>query len=290
MASIRWQILILLAGLLLLIIIQGLNAGFQLQGYKEVEEREATTPVNAVPIERIPHTLWFTYMHNILATKQPTHYYNNIVKTIHAYHDVWNNDTEMEVHFLIDSDCTDLLKQVDEELNLSLTNAFLGESHGQFKADLCRIAALYLHGGYYFDIDMEVVQPLLLDDNVSFSTAVATLFPVFFQSYLASIPRHPIIRHNLDTMDEYYRGEGECWDQRTGIVGCCTLMTAWNRTQSRGTVKILEEIYLNHDIHAGAFRHVPFRGELDTSHWIVHDPDDLQVYFYSRIQGSDRCT
>ena len=292
MASIQFQILILLAGLLLLVIIQSLKTGFQFQGDTEVEEQEATTPVHAVPIERIPHTLWFTYKHNILATKQPTHYYNNIVKTIHAYHDVWNNDTEMEVHFLIDSNCTDLLKQVDEELNLSLTNAFLGESYGQFKADLCRIAAIYLHGGYYFDIDIEVFQPLLLVNEVSFSSVIsATNIPTFFQAYLASVPRHPIIRRNLDTLDEFYSQEGECWirDKRGGNVGCCTLMSAWNQTKNKGNVKMLEEIYLNHDIHDGAYRHVPFRGSTDLCHYIVHDPEEHQVYFYSRITGSRIC-
>ena len=242
-----------------------------------------------IPKGPIPHSIWFTYRHDILETKAPLHFYNNIVKSTDAYRILWNNDTEMKVTFLVDDNCTDLLDQIDQELNLTLGKAFRNEFGGQYKADLCRLAALYLNGGYYFDIDMEVIQPILLNDGISFSSAVSTLFPVFFQSYLASTARHPILRSNLDTMEEYYRGEGECKAQNTGIIGCCTLMTAWNRTDNKGQVKLLEEIYLNHEILNGTYRNVPFRGENSECHWIVHDPEDLQAYFYSRMHPSHRC-
>jgi mannosyltransferase OCH1-like enzyme len=41
------------------------------------------------------------------------------------------------------------------------------ENFGFFKGDLCRLAALYKYGGYYFDIDLEVIEPVLLDDDPS---------------------------------------------------------------------------------------------------------------------------
>jgi mannosyltransferase OCH1-like enzyme len=121
----------------------------------------------------IPRILWFTYKYDILQRKTPEVLYNNIMKSIDAYRQLWRNDSNMVVNFLVDSNCTDLLEEVDRELNLTLTKTFREEPDGSFKSDLCRLAALYLHGGYYFDIDMEVIQPVLLDDDVSFSTALS---------------------------------------------------------------------------------------------------------------------
>jgi mannosyltransferase OCH1-like enzyme len=137
--------------------------------------RTSTVMIDTGPRRLIPHTLWFTYKYDILKNKTPEILYNNIIKSIDAYREVWNNDTNMVVNFLVDSDCTDLLEEVDHELNLTLANIFRNESDGSFKSDLCRLAALYLHGGYYFDIDMEVIQPILLDEGVSFSSAISTL-------------------------------------------------------------------------------------------------------------------
>ena len=43
----------------------------------------------------------------------------------------------------------------------NLKSHFLLESDGSFKSDICRTVALYLHGGYCFDVDMEVVEPIV---------------------------------------------------------------------------------------------------------------------------------
>lgn len=106
-------------------------------------------------VAMIPHKLWFTYKHNILETKTLKHFYNNVMKTINAYTTLWNTSSNLptEVYFLDNNNCTDLLNQVEPLLAM----AFEQEGKGDFKADLCCTAALYLHGGYYFDIDMEVV-------------------------------------------------------------------------------------------------------------------------------------
>jgi hypothetical protein len=115
----------------------------------------------------------------------------------------------------------------------------------------------------------------------------------FFQSYLVSTKKHPLIRRNFDTMEEYYRGEGECRRRRTKIVGCCTLKTAYNQLLQEnvtlGEIKLLQEILLNHDVHDGTYKDIPFRGSKKPCHWIVQDPENRKVYFYSRMLGSHRC-
>ena len=51
-----------------------------------------------------------------------------------------------------------------------------------YKADICRAAYLYLHGGYYFDVDVLVVRPFLAGD-AKFVTVKGTGYEIngFFQ-------------------------------------------------------------------------------------------------------------
>merc|ERR1719273_740881 len=78
---------------------------------------------------------------------------------------------------------------------------FEAESRGANKADICRIAALYLHGGYYFDVELEIIEPYLLPPEVSFSTVTGPLGPQYmFQAYIAAAPKHPILLSALRFM------------------------------------------------------------------------------------------
>jgi mannosyltransferase OCH1-like enzyme len=240
------------------------------------------------PTGPIPHILWFTYRHDFLQTKDPKIYYDNVMKTIHAYRSEWN-DMNAPAYLLVDSNCTDLLLEVDQRENTTLANAFQSEPRGALRADLCRLAALYLHGGYYFDVDLEVIKPLQMDPNVSFSTVRDSLLGYFFQAFLAATPGHPVLRENLNTMMEYYvEKKGTCFEKAQLVVGPCTLMEAWKRTsnESHGHTRMLRESHLQKH---GLFPDVEQRGIGDPCHWVVDDPEEMQVYFYSRIVGTGMC-
>ena len=243
------------------------------------------TPV----VTMIPHKIWFTYRFNILETKTPEHYYNNVMKIINTYTSLWNSSTNIptEVYFIDDNNCTDLLNQVDP----LLAKAFEQEGRGDLKADLCRTAALYLHGGYYFDVDMDVVQPLDLPDNVSFATSMSASYPIFFNSFIATSPRSDIMNASVASFYQYYINEtGFC---RTNInfqevVGCCTLWDGYQKTpiEKRGETFILEEVNLN----TGLYPNYPTRGYIDPDcDYVVHHNASHQIYFYSRIFGSGHC-
>ncbi len=242
-------------------------------------------PIDPTPRGPIPHILWFTYSHNILEKQRPEAYYNNIMKTIDAYRSEWNDETT--VKFLIDENCSELLLQVDKQENTTLAEAFSKEYRGDLRADLCRVAALYLHGGYYFDVDLEVVKPLQLDPSVSFSTARDHLFGYFFQAFLAATPGHPVLRENLHTfMEFYFDQKGICFEKARGVMGPCTLMKAWNQTNHRGHARLLKETHLRwHKLYPNMTE----RGIGDACHWVLHDPKEMEVYFYSRIMGSTKC-
>jgi len=62
---------------------------------------------------------------------------------------------------LTDDDCCALLQRVEPKL----VPHFDREKKGAYKADICRVAALFEEGGYYFDIDIRVITPVRLADG-----------------------------------------------------------------------------------------------------------------------------
>ena len=106
----------------------------------------------------IPERMVFTYKSNILESGKPKLYYDNVYATISAYRAQWGHPADdgrgggADVDFLDDNAC----RMVVEEVEPQLTPFFDSETRGDHKADICRIAALYKSGGYYFDMDLKV--------------------------------------------------------------------------------------------------------------------------------------
>jgi mannosyltransferase OCH1-like enzyme len=118
---------------------------------------------NPVPLEmreplspdfKIPRRLLFTHKSNILETKDPPLFYENVQKTVKIYREAWG-EPDAPIWFLDDADCRSAVYAAKP----NLVTYFDREPHGSWKADICRVAALYLTGGYYFDVDMEAVNP-----------------------------------------------------------------------------------------------------------------------------------
>jgi hypothetical protein len=200
---------------------------------------------------RIPRRLIFTYKYNLIAPKEtddpPFNHEDpltaNVLHTINTYQKFWDDidaqDFEVSssnqkpndkviVSFLSDAKCLEVI----EEANPRLVQYFNDEVRGEFKADICRVAELYLYGGYYFDIDIGVVEPLNFDvfhlpsmvsapflhlehmrkgqlkmpskdDIVTFAT-VFNGQARMFQAFTAAMPRHPVLKRSLDYMVGYY--------------------------------------------------------------------------------------
>jgi hypothetical protein len=64
----------------------------------------------------------------------------------------------------------------------------------------------YNHGGYYFDIDVQVVNPVLPHPLQTFVTGSCVWLKdtCLWQAVLASTPRHPVLQHAADEMLAYY--------------------------------------------------------------------------------------
>ena len=81
--------------------------------------------------------MFFTYAHNILHTKAPQQFYDNVQHTIAEYREAWE-EPEAPVRFLDNDDCRALLRRVEP----ILVQHFDREKEGMYKADICRVAAL----------------------------------------------------------------------------------------------------------------------------------------------------
>lgn len=296
--------------LVALIMIYGKNACFLLRARTENNEppyyntdapaevkgslstRKTRSSVVQVPEGPIPHIMYFTFKDNIFETKQPVHFYENAIKTVDAYKQAWKADSseeeDMQVKFLDDTECIQIIKEAEPRL----LHHFLNETKGAFKGDICRAAALYLYGGYYFDVDMEVITPVLLDRNITFSTAKGG-FKFFFNSFMASTAGHPVLRRNFDVMLDYYSGKGCLGRTQKVNMGCCTLFDAYNQAsdRERGPHLLLEEHNLDSSNNARSsyYPKVKRRRSGRFCNWVVHDPSARVAYFYSRIVGSTHC-
>lgn len=244
----------------------------------------------------IPHTLWFTYKENILETQTPVHLYQNVLKTIEKYTEAFKNQSEnkeIRVNSLGDHECRDLVEKADPRL----TQHFLDETEGMYKSDVCRVAALYLHGGYYFDIDMQVHTPFIATNNITFATAFDYPGVHFFQSFMASTPKNPILKEALEALLEYYEQRNPvCNKGQFCYIGTITLKQAYDRVVTeRQEVPVENTLLLNEiKLETHVYPNFPRRPGVDDRldwfcNYVVHDSTTQIVHFYSRIPGTKNC-
>ena len=264
-------------------------------------------PLSARPQPKIPHNIIFTYKHNILESerKEPEIFYNNIINTRDVYISAWN-DPNARTIFLDNDGCREYISQAEPRL----VEYFDKEETGMFKADICRVAVLYMIGGYYFDIDLGALEAVKLEPNCTFATVKEAVKDFncqkgcpkdpemlaviqeqlwkahegnFFQAFLASAPGHPILRGALKYMLLHYQGKKSA----QGMLGVNTLGTAYKEIEpsERGIVRILQE-FENIEGKEGYYPGYQQKGEGCCCQHIVHDSKERKVYFYSRIVGS----
>jgi hypothetical protein len=155
----------------------------------------------------------FTVASDPNMTKEERLLANNVLKTIKKYRDEstsWGNGLQpvQRVFFYDDALCRDALQKEEQTQLLTI---FDNEQQGMYKGDICRIAMLHRFGGFYFDVDLETREPVykLMNANTHFSTiressmnGETSLKPngVFFQAFIASAPRHNILKNAYDAM------------------------------------------------------------------------------------------
>jgi mannosyltransferase OCH1-like enzyme len=185
---------------------------------------------------KIPHRLIFTYKHNLLETKAPLKLYENVQTTIRKYREAWG-EHDAPVWFLNDTDCRSAIYATQPKL----LPYFDREVHGSWKADICRVAALYLTGGYYFDVDMETVKPWTPNRTAAFVTVIDPKKSRYFQSFVASEQKGRILDEALKQMLLFYENRKP---RVKALLGPDTMLWAFESLlpSERGETVILEEV------------------------------------------------
>jgi len=190
-------------------------------------------------------------------------------------HTVWLNEFEY-THYLDDHACLRLLSTWSDEL----ARIFRQEGDLRYKADICRVAALYYEGGYYFDDDMisyHSVLPLV-KEKTDFASAIGVTEKDFFQSFMAVVPCHPVLKRNMEMLAEVKRPGFNWLRDMKGydiLLGPATLRKSFDQVKKRGEVASPQ---LLKEVNAGAQKE-------NWMHcgYIVIDPASKEIVFCSRF-------
>jgi hypothetical protein len=260
---------------------------------------------------RIPHRLIFTHQYNLFdcESKELTPVLNmlasNARETIALYCHFWGEPSAVAT-LLTDEGCMRVLNATEPRLL-----EHFAKEEGNFKADMCRIAELYLHGGYYFDVDVLAVHPVSPPDSVGFSTVRSNAWPEkgFFQSFTASAPGHPILKKSLEILLEVYTGKRKREGPLIKLIGPATMQIAYelylNETLPEEVSKdlfFMDEISIQQVKRLESVRRrkpkfilkLPVHGTKVKNgftskgcNYIVHD--NTTQNFYSRVNGTGNC-
>lgn len=242
------QLVPMLASPQLLLLTSSVDHKFNFLRFTKEEEE----PMAVITVPRI---LWFTYETNILLTREPNLFYQNVLHTIEAYNNSWSgtiheskDKNDFQVRFLDDTECSEIVQEAYSALSVY----FAQETNGAFRGDICRAAALYLHGGYYFDVDMEVIKAYIVQDRfVPLSHLITHQDPIsnlsvvepsifvsalnadrnrIFQSFIATTAYNPILRNSFEKMMDFYEGRNlDCTPMNDCLMGTATMLLAYEQ-------------------------------------------------------------
>lgn len=149
---------------------------------------------------RIPHILWFaTRFESSRLQKEDNKHYQNIIHTVDAYKSAWGTDN-VEFKILDHRSCMNaIVKLPMTGASSALFDFYLDKSkqHPMKGFDICRAAILYQYGGYFFNEEVEVIEPYTSTRNDVTFVGVRSQSGLFLPAFVASIAEHPILQEVL---------------------------------------------------------------------------------------------
>lgn len=265
---------------------------------EELVEKESgqTLPPAVVHDHAIPNVLIFTHYINLLEAEklegEDVALKRNVENSIALHPDA-------QLYFLTDDDCLASIARVMGD-ETPLLDYFRTEEHGMYKADMCRGAALYEHGGIYLDVDLEARMTLwnVIRSDTTFATPFVhkdSKHPGnFFQAFIGTTPGNPILKRYLELFIDHYQGR---LDLKKAPLGVVLLRKAHDevvgtpdhpKPHAQKPQYFMEMLY-----DKKKFPKVPppDRGTRRACHFVVvaNEKAPYVVPFYSRTKGSRMC-
>jgi len=121
-----------------------------------------------------------------------------------------NRDPDMELHWLGDKLCAEYISQHSSK---KLLYAFNHEPRGALRGDICRTAVLFREGGYYIDLDVELLLPMhkLVDKSTSFMSVFESFADDqgpsggILNAIMAVEPGSRVLKQTLKHIEKWYQ-------------------------------------------------------------------------------------
>jgi hypothetical protein len=253
-------------------------------------------PPKHVHQHKIPPIVIFTYHTNLITTpeeqladEEDRALSLNVQHIVSLHH-------ESTVRFLNDDDCKSSIRATLGD-DTKLIQYFDAETHGMYKADICRGAALYETGGLYFDIDIEAKMPMwdVIQRQTEFVTVLvhkdSNHHGGFFQAFIGVTPKHRVMKRYVELFVEYYEGKVKV----DGPLGVYFLRMAYDElsTEEQNKAELWKEIRYSPKMFPGLKD--PPLGKRRACQMLVaalpknKKKDDVKIPFYSHARGSRMC-
>jgi len=199
----------------------------------------------------IPDILWQTWK-----TKQ-------LPESVKKESDSWkSSNPQLEFKFMDNTECSSfILEHFGEEVH-KLYNSL---PQPIMRADFWRLAVVYIHGGYYSDLDIVVNKNLknFINPNIDavFMREINNISNYFF----GAVPKHPVIKMTIDKMIEEMKCITNKETQSFGMHGL--------HSSVREYYKVIETNYITED-------KVQFLldSEMKDSNTLIHNSASLKHY------------
>ena len=154
--------------------------------------------------QRIPKLIWQT-------AKSVPHQNSHIL--IKSFIDL---NPDYEWLFMDDARCDQFIK---DNFNQQFYTMYKSLPYGVMKADVWRVAVVYVYGGVYVDTDCECVKPISTWLKPTYSLIVGEEMDNgdLYNCIFAAEPRHPALLNVLNTFIELYESPNFMKDKNTPI-------------------------------------------------------------------------
>ena len=171
----------------------------------------------------IPNTLWQTWKTKV------------VPKSVKVQADTWKvSNPQLQINLMDDTECSSFIL---EHFGESVHQLYLQLPQNIMRADFWRVAVVYIHGGYYSDLDIVCNKNLSAFINQSVDGVFMREINNISNYFFGATPKHPVLKNTLDSMINEMR---RITDKETQSFGMHQL-----HQSVRDYYKVIETNYIN---------------------------------------------
>lgn len=180
----------------------------------------------------IPNILWQTWKTN------------DIPSSLYGCVQSWkDNNPQLERRFMNDQEAADFIQQ---EFGEEVYKIYQALPLGVMRADFWRLAVVYIYGGYYADLDVQINTNLVeWVDNTTEAVFLYGLHGDIENWFFASYPKHPIIKRAIDNMISHWpnilNNKQELIVQNFGMAWIAASVKVYIKNNTGHTITVLNE-------------------------------------------------